>query len=259
MKSEFRPGRGPDGERRVIPPLPTASPGFGRTVPTISEESSPRMSLVEESSSSRETLPKDDGVATFESTSAPPLPSADPSAAPPPSSSLDSSLPNSRLPEPDPEPDSDYPISVYLQVGRDVKKAQLDEPPTIAALRVLFIERFQYNPGHADFPSIYIRDPLVGVQYELEDLSEVRNLSVLSLNIDSEFYFRVANLMSKLTRSMFSSRRAGQAPHRPRPLDPRARHQGAPIDRRRHASSFRPRPQPFRPCSPNLPSPLLSL
>lgn len=86
------------------------------------------------------------------------------------------------------EHEPEFPMSVYLQIGRDVKKVRLEERPSVAALRVLFIERFQYNPGHADFPNIYLRDPIVGVQYELEDMAEVKNGSVISLNIDSEFW-----------------------------------------------------------------------
>ena len=76
--------------------------------------------------------------------------------------------------------------TVYLQLGRDMKKAKLDADPvpTIATLRTLFTDRFAYNPGLADFPSIYLRDPTSGVQYELEDLSEIRDHSVLSLNVE---------------------------------------------------------------------------
>lgn len=81
--------------------------------------------------------------------------------------------------------DAEFPISIFLQIGQDVKKAKLDEAPTLASLRLLFIELFQYNPGLEDFPKIYVRDPIVGVQYELEDLSEVKMRSVISLNIDS--------------------------------------------------------------------------
>ncbi|KAG0149174.1 hypothetical protein CROQUDRAFT_653995 [Cronartium quercuum f. sp. fusiforme G11] len=74
--------------------------------------------------------------------------------------------------------------TIFLQLGRDVKKAKLETPPTIASLRVLFMDRFQYSPGLEDFPAIYIRDPQSGVQYQLEDMSEVKDRVVLSLNID---------------------------------------------------------------------------
>ena len=74
--------------------------------------------------------------------------------------------------------------TVYLQLGRDVKRAKLEGEPTIASLRLLFIDRFAYNPGLSDFPAIYVRDSSHGVQYELEDMAEIRDGTVLSLNIE---------------------------------------------------------------------------
>ncbi|GAA5980429.1 hypothetical protein JCM5350_001498 [Sporobolomyces pararoseus] len=79
-----------------------------------------------------------------------------------------------------------FPCSIFLQIGRDVKKARIDiGPPTIQSLRQLFVEKFQYNPGISGWPEIYLRDPDAGVSYELEDLEEVVQGSVLSLNIDT--------------------------------------------------------------------------
>ena len=79
--------------------------------------------------------------------------------------------------------------TVYLQLGRDVKKAKLDilPPPSFASLRMLFTDRFAYNPGLADFPAIYLRDPISGVQYELEEVEEIKEHSVLSLNIERKY------------------------------------------------------------------------
>lgn len=79
----------------------------------------------------------------------------------------------------------DPSFTVFLQLGRDVKKAKLDSTPTIASLRVLFMDRFQFNPGSDSFPEIYLRDPQSGIQYQLEDLNEVKDRVVLSLNIDA--------------------------------------------------------------------------
>lgn len=78
------------------------------------------------------------------------------------------------------------PQTIFLQLGRDMKRANLDSStwPTFANLRTLFTDKFAYNPGLADFPSIYLRDPSSGVQYELEDVEEIKNNSVLSLNIE---------------------------------------------------------------------------
>lgn len=82
--------------------------------------------------------------------------------------------------------EAEYPCSVFLQIGRNVKKARLESPPEIASLRQLFVERFGYNPGLGEWPDIYLRDADSGVHYELEEMSEIRAGSVLSLNVDSK-------------------------------------------------------------------------
>ncbi|KAF9052253.1 AIP3-domain-containing protein [Hymenopellis radicata] len=81
------------------------------------------------------------------------------------------------------EPESSS-ITVFLQLGREVKKATIEPGLTFSSLRVLFVDRFSYNPGLDDFPAIYIRDPSSGVQYELEDMDEVKEKCLLSLNIE---------------------------------------------------------------------------
>ncbi|EKM50283.1 uncharacterized protein PHACADRAFT_214003 [Phanerochaete carnosa HHB-10118-sp] len=75
-------------------------------------------------------------------------------------------------------------FAVFLQVGREVKKVTIERGLTFASLRVLFVDKFSYNPGQGNFPAIYIRDPASGVQYELEDMDEVKEKCLLSLNIE---------------------------------------------------------------------------
>ncbi|KAG5653411.1 hypothetical protein H0H81_000698 [Sphagnurus paluster] len=75
-------------------------------------------------------------------------------------------------------------MTVFLQLGREVKKAIIEPNLTFASLRVLFVDKFSYNPGQDNFPAIYIRDPSSGVQYELEDTDEVKDKCLLSLNIE---------------------------------------------------------------------------
>lgn len=86
--------------------------------------------------------------------------------------------------EAEPEPEATSAFSVFLQVGREVKKVVLEPGLTFASLRVLFVDKFSYNPGMENFPAIYIRDPASGVQYELEDIDEVKDKCLLSLNIE---------------------------------------------------------------------------
>ncbi|KAK7030661.1 AIP3 domain-containing protein [Favolaschia claudopus] len=75
-------------------------------------------------------------------------------------------------------------VTVFLQLGREVKKVTVDTRLSFASLRVLFVDKFSYNPGLENFPAIYIRDPSSGVQYELEDMEEVKERCLLSLNIE---------------------------------------------------------------------------
>jgi len=84
-------------------------------------------------------------------------------------------------------PDTPERLTVFLQLGRQVKKVALDtDGLSFASLRVLFVDKFSYTLGSSNFPSIYIRDPSSGVQYELEDVDEVQDKCLLSLNIERE-------------------------------------------------------------------------
>ncbi|CAE7154432.1 unnamed protein product [Rhizoctonia solani] len=93
--------------------------------------------------------------------------------------------PKAHSPQPPPSPlPSNRPFTIFLQLESQVRKAEFEPGMTIAALRILFVEKFQYNPGLDNFPDIYIRDPTSQVMYELEDINEVKEKSLLSLNIE---------------------------------------------------------------------------
>lgn len=85
-----------------------------------------------------------------------------------------------------PPPDAVSPtsISLFLQIGRQVKKSKVDLPVSLSSLRLLFMERFDYDPGVDNFPDVYIRDPATGVQFELEVMDDLRDGTVLSLDIE---------------------------------------------------------------------------
>ncbi|KAF8909376.1 actin interacting protein 3-domain-containing protein [Gymnopilus junonius] len=110
----------------------------------------------------------------------PPLPST-PSRSPEPTArAVDATVPS-----PQTEPPSDLSkITIFLQLGREVKKVVIDRAISFASLRVLFVDKFSYNPGLDNFPAIYIRDPASGVQYELEDTDDVKEKCLISLNIE---------------------------------------------------------------------------
>ncbi|OAD03842.1 hypothetical protein MUCCIDRAFT_38225, partial [Mucor lusitanicus CBS 277.49] len=133
----------------------------------------------------------------YESSNVPPVPSlpthnhlplknvdytvATPTAAPTPTSHSLNTV--SEAKEEDSSKD-DGVLTLFLQIGKEVQKVKYNGEISIPALNMLFLEKFSYSVGQNDFPKIYIRDPAVGVSYELVDLSEVRDKSMLSFNIN---------------------------------------------------------------------------
>lgn len=77
-------------------------------------------------------------------------------------------------------------MNVFLQIGRKTKRHVLELPITLEALKLVFMERFEYDPGKEDFPDVYIRDR-DGMEYELEGVEDLREGCTLCLNIEREF------------------------------------------------------------------------
>lgn len=80
-------------------------------------------------------------------------------------------------------------ITLFLQYKSKIKKFVLPEGYeglTVARLQLAFIEKFAWNTHHngVDLPEIYIQDPVSGVRHELEDLADVKDRSVLVLNVE---------------------------------------------------------------------------
>lgn len=89
--------------------------------------------------------------------------------------------------EQSPQPNKE--LTLFLQYKSKIKKFVLPEGAnglSIARLQLAFIEKFAWsthNNGN-DLPEIYIQDPISGVRHELEDLSDVKDRSVLVLNVE---------------------------------------------------------------------------
>ncbi|KAK0747443.1 actin interacting protein 3-domain-containing protein [Apiosordaria backusii] len=80
-------------------------------------------------------------------------------------------------------------LTLFLQYKSKVKKFVLSEgyeELSIGRLQLAFIEKFSWNTQQngADLPDIYIQDPISGVRHELEDLSDIKDRTVLVLNIE---------------------------------------------------------------------------
>lgn len=86
-----------------------------------------------------------------------------------------------------PEPGKE--LTLFLQYKSKIKKFVLPDGESelsIPRLQLAFIEKFSWNTqsNGNDLPDIYIQDPISGVRHELEDLSDVRDRSVLVLNVE---------------------------------------------------------------------------
>lgn len=82
------------------------------------------------------------------------------------------------------------PLTLFLQYKSNIKKLVLSggfEELTMARLQLAFIEKFSWHThnSNADLPEIYVQDQVSGVRHELEDLNDVKNHSVLVLNVDN--------------------------------------------------------------------------
>ena len=80
-------------------------------------------------------------------------------------------------------------LTLFLQYKSKIKKFVLSDGGdlSLARLQLAFIEKFAWNTQNngADLPEIYIQDPVSGVRHELEDLSDVKERSVLVLNVEA--------------------------------------------------------------------------
>ena len=91
------------------------------------------------------------------------------------------------VPEQSPQPGKE--LTLFLQYKSQIKKYVLSEGSndlSIARLQLAFIEKFAWNThsNGNDLPEIYIQDPVSGVRHELEDLRDVKDRSVLVLNVE---------------------------------------------------------------------------
>ncbi|KAL6236460.1 hypothetical protein BDW75DRAFT_206864 [Aspergillus navahoensis] len=88
------------------------------------------------------------------------------------------------------QPSPGKELTLFLQYRSKIKKYVLPEGAsglTIGRLQLAFIEKYAWNTHNngADLPEIYIQDPISGIRHELEDLSDVKDRSVLVLNVDA--------------------------------------------------------------------------
>lgn len=81
-------------------------------------------------------------------------------------------------------------LTIFLQFRNRMKKFVLNDAAenlSLARLQLAFIEKFSWNThsNGVELPEIYIQDARTGTRYELEDLSDIKNDSILVLNVDA--------------------------------------------------------------------------
>lgn len=90
---------------------------------------------------------------------------------------------------PDSSPQAGKELTLFLQYKSKIKKFVLSDGAdlTMARLQLAFIEKFAWNTQNngVDLPEIYIQDPVSGVRHELEELADIKERSVLVLNVEA--------------------------------------------------------------------------
>lgn len=92
------------------------------------------------------------------------------------------------VPEDSPQPGKE--LTLFLQYKSKIKKFVLADgynDLSMARLQLAFIEKFSWNTHNdgVDLPEIYIQDPVSGVRHELEDLNDIKDRSVLALDVEA--------------------------------------------------------------------------
>ncbi|KAI4914199.1 hypothetical protein J4E85_010711 [Alternaria conjuncta] len=112
---------------------------------------------------------------------------------PRPSASRNSSY---RVKTPSPQPSQFIPeqspqqgkeLTLFLQYKSKIKKYVFTDGAELssARLQLAFIEKFAWDTHrYGDLPEIHIQDPVSGVRYELEDINDIKDRSVLVLNVE---------------------------------------------------------------------------
>ena len=93
--------------------------------------------------------------------------------------------PEQFIPDQSPQPGKE--LTLFLQYKSKIKKYVFTDGSDLSAgrLQLAFIEKFAWDTHrNGELPEIHIQDPVSGVRYELEDMSDIKDRSVLVLNVE---------------------------------------------------------------------------
>ncbi|RAR05200.1 aip3-domain-containing protein [Stemphylium lycopersici] len=88
---------------------------------------------------------------------------------------------------PEQSPQQGKELTLFLQYKSKIKKYVFADGSELssARLQLAFIEKFAWDTHrYGDLPEIHIQDPVSGVRYELEDIHDIKDRSVLVLNVE---------------------------------------------------------------------------
>jgi hypothetical protein len=93
--------------------------------------------------------------------------------------------PEQFVPEQSPQPGKE--LTLFLQYKSKIKKYTFADGSELTAgrLQLAFIEKFAWDTHrYGELPEIVIQDPVSGVRYDLEDMNDIKDRSVLALNVE---------------------------------------------------------------------------
>ncbi|KAF2117515.1 actin interacting protein 3-domain-containing protein [Lophiotrema nucula] len=93
--------------------------------------------------------------------------------------------PEQFIPEQSPQPGKE--LTLFLQYKSKIKKCVFPDGSDLSfgRLQLAFIEKFAWDTHrNGDLPEIHIQDSVSGVRYELEDINDIKDRSVLVLNVE---------------------------------------------------------------------------
>lgn len=85
-------------------------------------------------------------------------------------------------------------FSVFLRIGSMIRKAKVSKPPSMAAIRLLFIEVCEYvHSESGTFPAIDIQDPESKIDYELTEqtVNDIQEGQLLTLKVKTPDEIRI--------------------------------------------------------------------
>jgi hypothetical protein len=101
-----------------------------------------------------------------------------------------------KTPSPSPQPEPFVPeqspqagkeLTIFLQYKSKIRKYIFTDGSdlSLGRLQLAFIEKFAWDTHrNGELPEIHIQDPVSGVRYELEDMNDIKERSVLVLNVE---------------------------------------------------------------------------